>query len=107
MSLSANQDPGLPTIDQSPPLMILTLICLLDPPSIQVITRTQNVHNTNWQMDATLLMIKHRDNLGTFPFDDADAVFLSPLIFADNSDEVSDATLGGNIVIPAFILFQF
>ena len=85
--------------------MILTLICLLDPPSIQVITRTQNVHNTNWQMDATLLMIKH--NLGTFPFDDADPVFLSPLIFADNSDDVSDATLGGNIVIPAFILFQF
>ena len=107
MSLSTKQDPGLPTIDQSPPLMILTLICLLDPPSIQDITRTQNVHNTNWQMDATLLMIKHRDNLGTFPFDDADAVFSVLSYLLTISDEVSDATLGGNIVIPAFILFQF
>ena len=65
VSQSANQDPGLQTMDQSEPLMILTLICLLDPPSefqIQDITRTRNVDNTNWQMDAALLMLKHQDN---------------------------------------------
>ena len=65
MSQSANQDPGLQTMDQSEPLMVRTLICLLDPPSefqIQDITRTRNVDNTNWQMDAALLMLKHQDN---------------------------------------------
>ena len=68
--------------------MILTLICLLDPPSefqIQDITRTRNVDNTNWQMDASLLMIKHQDNPAlSIWWCHADAVFLTHLIFADN-----------------------